>query len=358
MLILGIETSCDETAIAVVRDGRQILSNVISSQVEVHARYGGVVPEVASRQHMLAITPIYRKALAEAGVAPNDLDAIAVTAGPGLAGSLLVGVNYAKGIALGLGAPLYGMNHLEGHMYAGWLEEGPTPEDAIGFPMVCLLVSGGHTELVLMRGHGDYELLGSTRDDAAGEAFDKAARVLGLGYPGGPAIQKTAALATRVEPLPRAWMRGTLEFSFSGLKTAVLNKAREQGVAQGEPWTQADVDPSKYAQDSEYSKDIDEKRSALAAGFQEAVVDVLVRKTLEAVEQYDARGIIVGGGVSANAVLRATIQEKSPVPVAIPRPVLCTDNGAMIAAAAFYGIQRGLQPDMAVDANPRLSLGP
>jgi N6-L-threonylcarbamoyladenine synthase len=348
MLFLGIETSCDETAIAVVADGRSILSNVISSQVEVHARYGGVVPEVASRQHMLAITPIYRKALLEAGVAPNDLDAIAVTVGPGLAGSLLVGVNYAKGIALGLGAPLYGMNHLEGHMYAGWLEDGPTPEEAIGFPMVCLLVSGGHTELVLMRGHGDYELLGSTRDDAAGEAFDKAARVLGLGYPGGPAIQKTAELATRIEPLPRAWMRGTLEFSFSGLKTALLNKAREQGVAIG--------------LDQDRPEGLDaagvERRNALAAGFQEAVVDVLVRKTLEAVEQYDARGIIVGGGVSANASLRATIQEKSQVPVAIPRPVLCTDNGAMIAAAAFYGIQRGLQPDMAVDANPRQGLGP
>jgi N6-L-threonylcarbamoyladenine synthase len=343
MLVLGIETSCDETAVAVLRDGREILSNVISSQVEVHARYGGVVPEVASRQHMLAITPIYRAALAEAGVAPNDLDAIAVTAGPGLAGSLLVGVNYAKGIALGLGAPLYGMNHLEGHMYAGWLEDGPTPEEAIGFPMVCLLVSGGHTELVLMRGHGDYQLLGSTRDDAAGEAFDKAARVLGLGYPGGPAIQKTAELATRIEPLPRAWMRGTLEFSFSGLKTALLNKARDQNVAVG-------LDQGRPEGLDEAGE---ERRNALAAGFQEAVVDVLVTKAFEAVEQHSARGIIVGGGVSANASLRATIQAKSPVPVAIPRPVLCTDNGAMIATVAFYGIQRGLQPDMAVDANPR-----
>jgi N6-L-threonylcarbamoyladenine synthase len=292
---------------------------------------------------MLAITPIYRAALAEAGVAPNDLDAIAVTAGPGLAGSLLVGVNYAKGIALGLGAPLYGMNHLEGHMYAGWLEDGPTPEEAIGFPMVCLLVSGGHTELVLMRGHGDYQLLGSTRDDAAGEAFDKAARVLGLGYPGGPAIQKTAELATRIEPLPRAWMRGTLEFSFSGLKTALLNKARDQNVAVG-------LDQGRPEGLDEAGE---ERRNALAAGFQEAVVDVLVTKAFEAVEQHSARGIIVGGGVSANASLRATIQAKSPVPVAIPRPVLCTDNGAMIATVAFYGIQRGLQPDMAVDANPR-----
>ena len=348
MLFLGIETSCDETAVAVVRDGRTILSNVISSQVEVHARYGGVVPEVASRQHMLAITSIYRTALAEADVAPADLDAVAVTAGPGLAGSLLVGVNYAKGIALGLGAPLYGINHLEGHMYAGWLEDGPTPEESIGFPMICLLVSGGHTELVLMRGHGDYQLLGSTRDDAAGEAFDKAARVLGLGYPGGPAIQRTAELATRVEPLPRAWMRGTLEFSFSGLKTSLLNKARELEVAVG------------LVQDRPTGLDEagEERRSALAAGFQEAVVDVLVTKALEAVEQHAAQGIIVGGGVSANASLRTSIQANSPVPVVIPRPVLCTDNGAMIAAAAFYGAQRGLQPDMAVDANPRQGLDP
>ena len=209
-----------------------------------------------------------------------------------------------------------------------------------------MLVSGGHTELVMMRGHGDYELLGSTRDDAAGEAFDKAARVLGLGYPGGPAIQKTAELATRIEPLPRAWMRGTLEFSFSGLKTALLNKAREQGVA---------LDGDRPGGLDETGE---ERRNALAAGFQEAVVDVLVTKTLEAVEQHSARGIIVGGGVSANAVLRTTIQERSPVPVAIPRPVLCTDNGAMIAAAAFYGQQRGLQPDMGVDANPRQGLGP
>ena len=348
MLILGIETSCDETAVAVVEDGRRILSNVISSQVEVHSRYGGVVPEVASRQHMLAITPIYQTSLAEAGVTPGDLDAVAVTSGPGLAGSLLVGINYAKGLSLGLGAPLFGINHLEGHMYAGWLEEGPTPEDAIGFPFVCLLVAGGHTELVLMRGHGNYQLLGSTRDDAAGEAFDKAARVLGLGFPGGPAIQKAAALANSVEPLPRAWLRGTLEFSFSGLKTALLNKARELDVAIGLVDT-----PGILLDDTG-----EEHRRALAAGFQEAVVEVLVTKALAAAAQHAARGIIVGGGVSANASLRATIQERSPVPVVIPRPVLCTDNGAMIAAAAFYGAQRGLQADIGIDANPRLEVGP
>ena len=348
MLILGIETSCDETAIAIVEDGRRILSNVISSQVEVHARYGGIVPEVASRQHMLAITPIYQTSLAEAGIAPEDLDAVAVTSGPGLAGSLLVGINYAKGLSLGLGVPLFGMNHLEGHMYAGWLEEGPTPEDAIGFPLVCLLVSGGHTELVLMQGHGNYQLLGSTRDDAAGEAFDKAARVLGLGFPGGPAIQKAAASASSVEPLPRAWLRGTLEFSFSGLKTALLNKARELDVAIGL------VDAPGILLDDTG----EERRRSLAAGFQEAVVEVLVTKAVEAATQYGARGIIVGGGVSANAYLRTAIQEHSPVPVVIPRPVLCTDNGAMIATAAFYGVQRGLQSNLGIDANPRQEVGP
>ena len=292
MLLLGIETSCDETAAAVVADGRRILSNVISSQVEVHARYGGVVPEVASRQHMLAMTPIYHQALREAGVAPDDLDGISVTAGPGLAGSLLVGVNYAKGLAMGLGLPLYGMNHLEGHMYAAWLEEGPTPEEAVGFPLVCLLVSGGHTELVLMRGHGDYHHLGGTRDDAAGEAFDKAARVMGLGFPGGPAIQREAQAASSVEPLPRAWMRGTLEFSFSGLKTATLHRARELGVAMGLPDGPESLDEAGI-----------ERRRALAAGFQEAAVDVLVGKTLDAARQFEARGVLVGGGVSANAAL-------------------------------------------------------
>ena len=343
MLMLGIETSCDETAASVVADGRRILSNVISSQVEVHARYGGVVPEVASRQHMLAMTPIYRQALDEAGVAPEDLDGVAVTAGPGLAGSLLVGVNYAKGLAMGRGLPLYGMNHLEGHVYAAWLEEGPPPDEAVGFPIVCLLVSGGHTDLVLMRGHGDYRHIGGTRDDAAGEAFDKAARVLGLGFPGGPAIQREAQEASWAEPLPRARLGGALEFSFSGLKTAVLHRARQLGVAVGVPGGPPTLDDSGVA-----------VRRALAAGFQEAAVDVLVEKTVDAAHRFEARGILVGGGVSANAALRNEIRARSPVPVIIPRPALCTDNGAMIAAAACHGVERGLQPSMAADANPGL----
>ena len=215
-LILGIETSCDETGMAVVADGRHLRSNVIGSQVELHARYGGVVPEVASRQHVLALVPITRRALAGAGAALEALDAVAVTHGPGLAGALLTGVNFAKGLALGLGVPLVGVNHLEGHIYAAWLY-GRDPEAEAGFPLVCLITSGGHTDLVLMEEHGRYRLLGRTRDDAAGEAFDKAARVLGLGFPGGPEVQRVAARAGGApEPLPRAWLRESLDFSCSG----------------------------------------------------------------------------------------------------------------------------------------------
>ena len=319
MLILGIETSCDETAFAVVEDGRRILSNVISSQVEVHSRYGGVVPEVASRQHMLAITPIYQTSLAEAGVAPGDLDAVAVTSGPGLAGSLLVGINYAKGLSLGLGAPLYGMNHLEGHMYAGWLEEGSTPEEAIGFPLVCLLVSGGHTELVLMRGHGNYQLLGSTRDDAAGEAFDKVARLLSLPYPGGPAL---AELARNGDPgffhFPRPLKGRGLDFSFSGLKTAVNLKLKSLEKDHGQ---------------------IEEGLSAhIAASFQAAVVDTLTEKALRALEETGLETLVVAGGVGANEVLRKKLAfeiEGSGGHVYYPRPQFCTDNGAMIAYAGW-----------------------
>jgi len=217
MKILGIETSCDETAAAVVEDGARILSSKIASQVEIHARYGGVVPEVASRQHLLAIVPILKQAMAEAKATWDDLDGIAVTSGPGLAGSLLVGANMAKAIALARGLPIIGVNHLEGHIYANWLD-GSVPS----FPLVCLIVSGGHSDLVLMKGHGDYVVLGRTRDDASGEAFDKAARILALGYPGGPAIQKAAERGVASIELPRAWLKGTNDFSFSGIKTALL----------------------------------------------------------------------------------------------------------------------------------------
>ena len=223
MKILGIETSCDETAAAVVEDGVRILSNQIASQVEIHARYGGIVPEVASRQHILAIIPILKQAMAEAKAGWGDLEGIAVTIGPGLAGSLLVGLNVAKAIALAHGLPITGVNHLEGHIYANWLVDRSSGVAPL-FPLVCLIVSGGHSDLVLMRGHGDYVVLGRTRDDAAGEAFDKAARILDLGYPGGPAIQQAAKNGTASLRLPCAWLKGTSDFSFSGVKTALADQ--------------------------------------------------------------------------------------------------------------------------------------
>jgi N6-L-threonylcarbamoyladenine synthase len=321
MLILGIETSCDETAVGIVQDGRLLLSSVIGSQVELHARYGGIVPEVASRQHILAMLPIYREALTQAGLTPDRLDAVAVTMGPGLAGALLVGANFAKGLALALGVPLLAVNHLEGHVYAAWLEEGTPPIDEPGLPLLCLIASGGHTDLVLMRGHGEYQLLGRTRDDAAGEAFDKAARILGLGFPGGPEIQRVAASAASAEPLPRARMGDSLDFSFSGVKTALLRRAQGRN------------NPLPPGSTPALAGD---RVASLAAGFQEAVVDALVSQTLVAARRHQVRGLILGGGVAANTLLRQEMVRRSPVPVVIPRPGLCTDNGAMIAAAAFF----------------------
>lgn len=328
MKILGIETSCDETAVAVVIDGTKILSNFIASQIDIHTRYGGVVPEVASRQHLLAILPLLRQALNEATVDWTDIDAIAVTNGPGLAGSLLVGVSVAKSISLARGLPLIPVNHLEGHIYANWLTitNGGTPPV---FPLVCLIVSGGHSDIVLMKGHGQYTLLGRTRDDAAGEAFDKAARVLGLGYPGGPAIDKAAREGVPTINLPHAWLKGTDDFSFSGIKTALMRM-----VKNGE---------------------IGEKSNA-AASFQEAVVDVLVTKTVEAARQYRVPQILLAGGVASNSRLRKRMVETSPVPVLIPPPLLCTDNAAMIAAAAsFHPIQTNLGY-LSLDVIPDLKL--
>ena len=313
MLALGIETSCDETAVGVVADGRRILANVVASQAAVHARYGGIVPEVASRQHIEAMLPVVRAALAEARCRPGDLDAVAVTAGPGLAGSLLVGLNTAKALAYTWSKPLIAVNHLEGHLYANWLVEDARPQ----LPAVVLIVSGGHTELVLAEAHGRYRLLGRTRDDAAGEAFDKAARVLGLGFPGGPAIERTArAAGPRPPRLPRAWLGESNDFSFSGLKTAVMRVAGE-GKAPA-----ADI----------------------AAGFQTAVVDVLVRKTVRAVGQTGAASVLLSGGVAANGPLRAALRDASPVPLWVPPPSLCTDNGAMIAAAAHFRAEAGAAP--------------
>jgi len=333
MKILGIDTSCDETAVAVVEDGGKILSNQIASQVEIHARYGGVVPEVASRQHILAITPSLNKAMEEARVSWEDIDGIAVTNGPGLAGSLLVGVNVAKAISFARKIPLTGVNHLEGHIYACFLTG-----KMIEFPLIALIVSGGHSDLILMRGHGDYTLVGQTRDDAAGEAFDKSARILGLGYPGGPAIQEAAKRGVPRIDLPRALLKGSFDFSFSGLKTALLRM----------------VEGGKI--------DIDGKNAGLpsvadaAASFQEAVVDVLVAKTVEAVREYCVKQVLVAGGVAANKRLGEKIVENSPVPVIIPPSVLCTDNGAMIAACGYYHFKGGKASGLELDVIPNLRL--
>jgi len=328
MKILGIETSCDETAAAVVEDGVSILSNQIASQVEIHARYGGIVPEVASRQHILAIIPILKQAMTEAKVTWSDLAGIAVTIGPGLAGSLLIGVNAAKAIALARGLPITGVNHLEGHIYANWLVEH-NPDSAPLFPLICLIVSGGHSDLVLMKGHGDYVVLGRTRDDAAGEAFDKAARILDLGYPGGPAIEQAARAGTASIQLPRAWLKGTNDFSFSGIKTALLRL-----VEQGKVSTKADA----------------------AASFQEAVVDVLVTKTVTVAKEHRVKQILLAGGVASNERLRQWLVKNSPIPVLVPEPVLCTDNAAMIAACGYYRLQAGRIDSLDLDVIPSLKL--
>ena len=324
MKILGIETSCDETAAAVVEDGVKILSNQIASQVEIHARYGGIVPEVASRQHILAIIPILKQAMVEAKATWSDLDGIAVTIGPGLAGSLLVGVNVAKAIALAHGLPITGVNHLEGHIYAGWLINR-----SIDFPLVCLIVSGGHSDLALMRGHGDYVVLGRTRDDASGEAFDKAARILGLGYPGGPAIEQAARNGIASIPLPRAWLKGTNDFSFSGVKTALLRL-----VEGGKVTNKADA----------------------AASFQEAVIDVLVTKTVAVAKECRVKQILLVGGVASNELLRQRLAENSPIPVLVPEPVLCTDNAAMIAACGYYRFRANKIDGLDLDVIPSLKL--
>ncbi|MBI2304327.1 MAG: tRNA (adenosine(37)-N6)-threonylcarbamoyltransferase complex transferase subunit TsaD [Chloroflexi bacterium] len=333
MRLLGIETSCDETAAAVVADGAQILSNVVASQIPLHAVYGGVVPEVASRQHLLAILPVVKRALAEAGVSRADLAGVAVTVGPGLAGSLLVGVNLAKALAWAWSLPLLAINHLEAHLYAGWLTAEVPPDSASPpplFPVLCLIVSGGHSLLLVMEEHRRYRFLGRSRDDAAGEAFDKVARLLGLGYPGGPAIQEAALKgeATAV-PLPRPWLRGSPDFSFSGLKTAVLHL-----TLQEPPYRREDV----------------------AASFQEAVVDVLVAKTLGAAAQEGARSILLAGGVAANQLLRQRIIRDSPLPVHFPTSRLCTDNAAMVAAAGYYHLIQGDLAPWDADVMPNLPL--
>jgi N6-L-threonylcarbamoyladenine synthase len=341
MRILAIETSCDETAAAVVEDGRRLLSNVVATQIDLHRRFGGVFPEVASRQHVLAIQPVVAQALAEAGLDhAGAVDAIAVTHGPGLAGSLLVGVNMAKGLAFATGKPLLPVNHLEGHIYSNWVEaSGATPADD-RFPVVVLIVSGGHTELILMTDHCTYLRLGGTLDDAAGEAFDKVARLLDLGFPGGPAIQQAAQQggdALRFA-LPRALRhdeRHRFDFSFSGLKTAALNLTKtlhDGGADLADPHLLAD----------------------LAASFQAAVVDVLVEKTADAALTFAAARVCICGGVSANALLRQAAAARFAalgVPFSIPPFSLCTDNAAMIGAAAYYRWLYAPRPGAGLDVD-------
>ena len=341
MKILGIETSCDETAVAVIEDGRSIHSNVVASQAELHATYGGIVPEVASRQHMLTIIPVVRKALDEAKTQLSELDGIAVTHGPGLAGSLLIGVNAAKGLALANELPLIGVNHLEGHIYAAWLH-GEDPEETPGFPLICLIASGGHTDLILMQGHGRFTLVGRTRDDAAGEAFDKGARVLGLGFPGGPAIQKVSAGSRGGETkFPRPRLKDSLDFSFSGLKTALLRRAESRGWYP--PEDGVELDPQEVAN--------------VASAYQEAIVDTMVVTTLKAVAHYRVKGVLLGGGVAANSRLREDMAARSPVEVVTAPPELCTDNGAMIGSAAWFHLRDGLRYQWDLDVDPRLKLG-
>ena len=347
-LILAIETSCDETAAAVVQDGRLILSNVVASQIDLHRQYGGVFPEMASRQHVITILPVLRQALQDAQVQWDALDAIAVTRGPGLAGSLLVGVNAAKGVAWARGLPLLGINHLEGHIYSNWLEAPGNHPDKT-FPVLVLIVSGGHTELILMTDHGHYQRLGGTIDDAAGEAFDKVARVLNLGYPGGPAIQQAALDGDpHAFAFPKARTRHPYDFSFSGLKTAVLREVqRLEGL---KPHQSRKLVPTKQLSPQTIAD--------LAASFQRALVDALVEKTIRAAEETQVTEICVCGGVSANALLRQTMRERSPVPVSVPPIYLCTDNAAMIGAAAHYRFLAGERAGLDMDVVPNLPLIP
>jgi N6-L-threonylcarbamoyladenine synthase len=339
--ILGIESSCDETAAAVVENGRTVLSNVVASQAEMHAKYGGVFPEVASRQHVRTVYSVVEEALAQAHLSLSDIDAIAATQGPGLPGSLVVGLNMAKGLALGSGKPLIGVHHLEGHLYSGWIDDsanGEEPKPEPNFPLLALLVSGGHTELVIMKDHLTYERLGGTLDDAAGEAFDKIARLLGLGYPGGPKIQQAAVGGNPAAfKFPRAWLEGTWNFSFSGLKTAVLHQVRKLREELGEG-----------PEDETVTLPV----ADLAASFQMAVVDVLVTKARYAAQEFKAKELLIAGGVSANKLLREMISKNTDGVVHIPPIQYCTDNAAMIAVAGYFRFVHGYQAGMEIDAYP------
>ncbi len=332
--ILAIESSCDETAASVVENGRKVLSNVISSQIDIHTLYGGVVPEIASRSHMERIDQVITKALEEAGMTLSDMDAVGVTYGPGLVGALLVGVAEAKAISFASGLPLIGVHHIEGHICANYIEN---PE--LEPPFACLVVSGGHTHLVMVKDYGEYEILGHTRDDAAGEAFDKVARAVGLGYPGGPKIDKTAREGNPdAIHFPRAKVAGSAyDFSFSGLKSAVLNYLNGAKM-KGEEICVPDV----------------------AASFQKAVVDVLVDHAMAAAGEYHVKKLAIAGGVASNSALRSAMEDacnKRGIAFYRPSPVLCTDNAAMIGSAAYYDYIRGIRSGFDLNAVPNLKLG-
>ena len=312
MIILGIETSCDETSLSIINEDNHLMSNVIVSQHSTHSQHGGIIPELASRQHIINIEDAFEKCIKNASVKLDDISVIGVTNGPGLIGSLIVGVNFAKGLSISTNKPLVGVNHLKAHVFASWIKKDletnksfDTPKE---FPLMCIIVSGGHTDLVKLDENFNFELIGRTRDDAAGEAFDKAARLLNLSFPGGPEVDKYSSFSDEHFDFPRALLRGSHDFSFSGMKTAFLNL-------------------------SEKNKPFDEdKISKLCNTFQEAIVDVITEKTIKAAEEYRCRGIVVTGGVAANSYLREEMVRKSPLPVFIPEKKLCTDNGAMIAS--------------------------
>jgi N6-L-threonylcarbamoyladenine synthase len=329
--VLGIETSCDETAVAIIKNGTEIVTNVVSSQIESHKRFGGVVPEIASRHHVEQVTYVLEEALQQAGMTMEEIDCVAVTEGPGLVGALLIGVNAAKALAFAHNKPLVGVHHIAGHIYANRLVE------EMKFPLLSLVVSGGHTELVLMKEHGSFQVIGETRDDAAGEAYDKVARTLSLPYPGGPHIDRLAQEGEATLDLPRAWLEeGSFDFSFSGLKSAVINtlhNAKQKGV-------------TIHPQD-------------LAASFQASVIDVLVTKTIKAVKEFQVEQVLLAGGVAANKGLRAALQEAFEgvdAELVIPPLSLCTDNAAMIAAAGTVLFEQGKRGGMDMNAHPGLDI--
>jgi len=334
ILILGIESSCDETAASVVKNGRTVLSNVISSQIELHKLYGGVVPEIASRKHIEKINQVIEEALAEAEVTLEDIDAIAVTYGPGLVGALLVGVAEAKAISYAANIPLVGVHHIEGHVSANYIEHLELEPS-----FLCLIVSGGHTHLVLVKDYGKYEIIGRTRDDAAGEAFDKVARAIGLGYPGGPKIDKLAKEGNKgAIKFPRAQVNGAeFDFSFSGVKSAVLNHINGCRM-KGEEIIPADI----------------------AAAFQDSVVDVLVNKTIQAAKEYKMNKVALAGGVASNSALREGMKaacEKNNLSLYYPSPIFCTDNAAMIGVAGYYEYINGTRHGLDLNAVPNLKIG-